>query len=139
MLRRSLLVFRLIDAYQELCVRLNGIVHSPDGGVDVEGLWSECLATLRLLFLPPDVRFGELEELARIECPTGDDRDRVVVVGSEPATSATVPGGCGQPGVAGAAERDRTSGPAGQPGWVVGRYSCRAFGGKSPTGGGCLA
>ena len=56
-----------VDAYQGLCVRLNNIVHRPDGGVDVEGLWSECLATLRLLFLPPDIRFAELEELARIE------------------------------------------------------------------------
>ena len=73
-----------VDTYQELCVRLNNIVHSPDGGVDVEGLWSECLATLRLLFLPPDVRFAELEELARIEFPTSDDRISVVGLVASP-------------------------------------------------------
>ena len=72
------------DAYQELCVRLNDIVHSPDGEVDAEGLWSECLATLRLLFLPPDLRFVELEQLARVESPTGGDRNRVVGLVASP-------------------------------------------------------
>ena len=73
-----------VDAYQELCVRLNDIVHSPDGGVNAEGLWSECLATLRLLFLPPGLRFPELEELAQVESPTAGDRDRVVGLVASP-------------------------------------------------------
>ncbi len=73
-----------VDAYQELCVRLNDIVHSPDSGVDAEGLWVECLATLRLLFLPPDRRFPELEQLARVESPNGGDRNRVVGLVASP-------------------------------------------------------
>ena len=72
------------DAYQKLCKRLNNIVHRASGEVDAEKLWSECLATLRLLFLPPAIRFAELDELARLESPTGDDLNRVVGLVASP-------------------------------------------------------
>ena len=73
-----------VDAYQELCVRLNNVVHGRDTEGDAEEMWSECLATLRLLFLPPDIRFPELERLARIHSPTAGDRSRVVGLVASP-------------------------------------------------------
>ena len=73
-----------VDAFQELCVRLNDVVHDRGTGVVAEQLWSECLETLRLLFLPPDIRFPELERLARIESPTVDDHNTVVGLVASP-------------------------------------------------------
>ena len=84
MLRRSLLVFRLLTPIRG-CVF--GSTTSSTART-VESTWRGCgLSVWRrcgCCFLPPDIRFAELEELARIETPTSDDRNGVVGLVASP-------------------------------------------------------
>ena len=64
--------------YQELLHRLNASLHGSHPTVDAEQLWLECIAIFRQLFLPPEIRHAELDNLAQCESPTTDDRDEVI-------------------------------------------------------------
>jgi hypothetical protein len=62
-----------VGAYQNVLSRLDEAVHhrvSMDGALE---LWIECLAILRRLFLPPDIRDTELDALAAVDSPGPTD------------------------------------------------------------------
>ena len=63
-----------VRRYQRTIQSLNKVVHgSAACGVEqAEHTWSECLALLSMLFLP-DVRYHELDRLAKVEHPSLDD------------------------------------------------------------------
>ncbi len=62
-----------IQDYQNLLSELDGALHG-DATIDrALGLWERCVAILRQLFLPPELRHLELEALAAIELPSHDE------------------------------------------------------------------
>lgn len=74
-----------VRTYQDILDRLDTAVHR--GGIELGQalqLWSECLAILRQLFLPPAVRHQELEELANIASPTQDNIDTLTSLLASP-------------------------------------------------------
>ena len=66
-----------VRSYQQLLDRLNTALHGSRPVDEAEQLWSECIAIFRQLFIPPEIRRTELEQLSRIESPTNDERDDV--------------------------------------------------------------
>ena len=60
-----------VKAYQRTLKSLNDVVHGSAayGVAEAECIWSQCLARLRMLFLP-DVRYSELGRLAKTEQPS---------------------------------------------------------------------
>ena len=66
-----------VRSYQQLLDRLNTALHGSRPEGEAEQLWSECIAIFRQLFMPPEIRRIELEQLARSESPTDDERDDV--------------------------------------------------------------
>ena len=69
--------FQPVRAYQQLLGRLNAALHGSRPEVESEQLWSECTAIFQQLFMPPEIRRIELEQLAQVESPTHDERDDV--------------------------------------------------------------
>ncbi len=67
-----------IETYQSLVVRLDGAVHGDISFAEVQDLWAQCLAILRRLFLPPEIRHAELDVLAGIESPHQEDVARLL-------------------------------------------------------------
>lgn len=65
-----------IRAYHDLLVELDDAPHGATTLDRARELWNQCIAILRQLFLPPDLRHAELESLASIDSPTSDDVDR---------------------------------------------------------------
>ena len=68
---------RPVHGYQDLLDRANNALHGSCSGVEVMHLWSECIALFRQLFIPPEIRNIELEQLARIESPTTEQQEAV--------------------------------------------------------------
>ena len=68
---------RPVHAYQDLLDRANNALHGSCSGVEAVHLWSECIALFRQLFIPPEIRNIELEQLARIESPTTEQQEAV--------------------------------------------------------------
>lgn len=69
-----------VQAYQDLLGELDRALH---GQATLEGateLWNRCAAILSQLFMPPEIRHGELDFLAAIESPTADDAERLVTL-----------------------------------------------------------
>lgn len=62
-----------VRAYQDLLGCLDGGVHGKISMDDAVSLWSQCLAMLRQLFLPPDIRRDELDALASLASPSATD------------------------------------------------------------------
>lgn len=63
----------LIVEYQRLIEELNAAVHGECGLEVARTGLDQALRLLRQLFLPPDVRFPQLDALAAIAAPTSDD------------------------------------------------------------------
>ena len=70
--------------YQDLLRRLVSAAHGGTVQESPEELWAECVAILRRLFLPPEIRQPELERLAQIEHPTTGDTGAVLDLVSSP-------------------------------------------------------
>ena len=79
-----LLALRPVRAYQGLLDRLSAAAHGGTRPESAEELWAECAAIMRRLFLPPDIRHPELENLARISQPAEADTRAVVDLVSSP-------------------------------------------------------
>ena len=73
-----------VRAYQDLVARLSTAAHGGTTQESAEELWAECVAILRRLFLPPDIRHAELERLARISQPAQADTKAVLDLTSSP-------------------------------------------------------
>jgi hypothetical protein len=58
-----------VRAYQDVLDRLDKGVHETVTLEEARQLWVDCLAILRQLFLPPDIRHRELEALAALDSP----------------------------------------------------------------------
>ena len=69
--------FEPVRAYQQLLDRLNAALHGSRPEVESEQFWSECTAIFQQLFMPPEIRRIELDQLAGVESPTHDERDDV--------------------------------------------------------------
>lgn len=67
-----------IRRYQSLLGRVNGALHGSCTVNDARECWSECVALLRQLFLPPELRHQELDELAALEAPSPTDLEEVL-------------------------------------------------------------
>ena len=63
-----------VRRFQRTTQGLNKVVHgsAPYDAGEAEHTWSECVALLRVLFLP-DERYRELDRLAAVEQPSADD------------------------------------------------------------------
>lgn len=63
---------RLVRTYQDVLDRLDRAVHGTVTLTIEEArqLWVDCLAILRQLFLPPDIRHRELDALAALDSPS---------------------------------------------------------------------
>ena len=68
---------RPVHAYQDLLDRANRALHRSCSDVEALDLWLECIALFRQLFIPPEIRNIELEQLARVESPTTEQQDAV--------------------------------------------------------------
>jgi hypothetical protein len=65
-----------VRAYQDLLTQLDEAVHPGHRAVSIEEvrqMWTDCLAILRQLFLPPEVRHHKLDVLAAVDSPGPDD------------------------------------------------------------------
>lgn len=67
-----------VQAYQGLLSRVGTATHTSCTVVDAREYWSECLALLRQLFLPAELRNPQLDELARSDAPSEDDMATVL-------------------------------------------------------------
>ena len=67
-----------VHAYQKLVDRVNRALHGSCTVDDARECWSECVALLRQLFLPPELRHQELDELALLETPSPTDLEEVL-------------------------------------------------------------
>jgi hypothetical protein len=62
-----------VRAYQDVLDRLDKAVHGTVSSEEARQLWTDCLAILRQLFLPPDTRHRELDALAALASPSQAD------------------------------------------------------------------
>lgn len=62
-----------VRAYQDVLDRLDRAVHGTVSLKEARQLWVDCLAILRQLFLPPDIRHRELDALAALASPSQAD------------------------------------------------------------------
>ena len=62
-----------VHAYQKLVGRVNRALHGSCTVADARGYWLECVALLRKLFLLPELRHRELDELAARDAPSDAD------------------------------------------------------------------
>ena len=62
-----------IRAYQNLVGELNQALHGDTTPDAAREFWARCLALLRQLFLPPDIRHTELDALASVQRPNEED------------------------------------------------------------------
>lgn len=72
-----------VRVYQGILTRLDEAVHPGHREVGIEDarqLWTDCVAILRQLFLPPEVRHRELDVLAAVHSPGTDDVSKLVVL-----------------------------------------------------------
>lgn len=67
-----------IRTYQDLLAELDEAVHGTTTLDEFHQLWNRCMGMLRQLFLPPDIRHAELDEMASIEEPGSADVDRLL-------------------------------------------------------------
>ncbi len=67
-----------IQAYQDLLGELDQALHGQVTLDRAHELWDRCSAILRQLFMPPELRHGELESLAAIESPAFNDAERLI-------------------------------------------------------------
>jgi hypothetical protein len=73
-----------VRAYQQVLTQLDEAVHR---GINLDGvkrLWTECMGLLRQLFLPPEVRNSELDELAALVTPGPEDVSKLVTLMAAP-------------------------------------------------------
>lgn len=68
----------VVIEYQALIEELNTAVHEDHDLESAQAALNRALRLLRLLFLPPDLRLAELDELALASEPTADDAARLV-------------------------------------------------------------
>ncbi|MEU3980183.1 hypothetical protein AB0F77_08725 [Streptomyces sp. NPDC026672] len=73
-----------VETYQGILDRLDRAVHGNMDTAEARGIWDECLAILNQLFLPPEMRFSTLDELAALEDPTEDNRKQLIGLVSTP-------------------------------------------------------
>ena len=77
---------RLVEEYSELVEGTNASLHTEITLDEAARYWDKSVALLGTLFMPPSRRNERLEELARLQSPTGDDllqlRRLVVVPGN---------------------------------------------------------
>ena len=73
-----------VRVYQDLLGRLDAAAHGGMTQESAKDLWAESAAILRSLLLPPEIRHVELERLAQIAHPAGDDIGAVVGLVSSP-------------------------------------------------------
>jgi hypothetical protein len=64
-----------IRTYQNLIERCDSVAHRKGEATleEAQQLWTDCMAVLRQLFMPPEVRHRELDALADLEYPGSDD------------------------------------------------------------------
>ncbi|WP_392872773.1 hypothetical protein [Streptomyces sp. LN499] len=62
-----------ISTYQKLLSRLDRGLHSGLTITAAREIWRDCVAILRQLFTPPEIRLAELDELAELENPKVED------------------------------------------------------------------
>jgi len=58
-----------VRTYQDVLDRLDTAVHGTVTLEEATQLWVDCLAILRQLFLPPDIRYRELDAIAALDSP----------------------------------------------------------------------
>lgn len=73
-----------VRAYQDLLHRLDTAAHGGRTQESIEQMWAECVAILRSLFLPPEIRQEALERLAQTAHPTSSDTQAVLELVSSP-------------------------------------------------------
>lgn len=69
-----------VQAYQDLLGELDQSLHGQATLDRARELWDRCSAILNQLFMPPEIRHGELETLATIELPTAADVARLITL-----------------------------------------------------------
>jgi hypothetical protein len=72
-----------VRVYQDILTRLDEAVHPGHREVGIEEarqLWTDCVAILRQLFLPPEVRHRELDVLAAVDSPGPYDVSKLVAL-----------------------------------------------------------
>jgi hypothetical protein len=67
-----------VRTYQDLLDRCDRAVHGTVTFEVAQQLWTDCMAVLRQLFMPPDVRHRELDALADLDSPGEDDAQAVL-------------------------------------------------------------
>ncbi len=73
-----------VHAYQDLLHRLDTAAHGGRMQESIEQMWTECVAILRSLFLPSEIRHEELERLAQLAHPMESDTQAVLDLVSSP-------------------------------------------------------
>jgi hypothetical protein len=66
-----------VRAYVDLLRKLDSALHSQTSFDVACELWNRCITVLSQLFLPPDVRTSQLEEIGKVAVPTAADVARV--------------------------------------------------------------
>jgi hypothetical protein len=69
-----------VGSYQDILSRLDEAVHHGVSLDKARKIWTDCLAILRQLFLPPDVRHAELDVLAAVDSPEREDESTLVAL-----------------------------------------------------------
>lgn len=63
----------VIETFQDLFDRLNSALHSDCSASQAREMFAECIALIRKLFLPPEIRRAELRRLSAIDSPSDAD------------------------------------------------------------------
>ncbi|MEU1160613.1 hypothetical protein ABZ372_07355 [Streptomyces sp. NPDC005921] len=73
-----------VETYQGILDRLDRAVHGNMDIAEAREIWDECLEILNQLFLPPEIRYSTLDELAALEHPTEDNLRQLAALVSTP-------------------------------------------------------
>ena len=109
-----------VKAFDKLLRELSAAVHVGANTARARQFWRECIAVLEQLFLPPRVRFAELDALAALAAPERSDVDRALTLLATPQHLHYFLGRIGTPTwVQMLADRDRLDPPSGSEGWPM--------------------
>ncbi|MEU5044332.1 hypothetical protein [Streptomyces griseorubiginosus] len=73
-----------VEKYQKLLDTLDDAVHGNMTMPKARETWDSCLTILNQLFLPPEIRYSTLDDLADTESPGEDERKRLTDAVSSP-------------------------------------------------------
>lgn len=68
----------VVSAFQDLFDRLNRALHGDCSLAEAHEMFNECIGLIRQLFLPLDIRGGELQSLAGVRSPSPADVDKLL-------------------------------------------------------------